>query len=89
LEIDVEGARTALAAHPDAVSLFVRPSSLEELERRLRARGTETEEAIERRLAVARHEMDQAQRYDFQVINDTVDEAVEQISGILEESGLK
>jgi guanylate kinase len=89
LEIDVDGARTVLATYPDAVSLFVRPSSLEELERRLRARGTETEDAILRRLDVARHEMGESHRYSHQVINDTVDEAAEQISDILEESGLK
>jgi guanylate kinase len=89
LEIDVEGARSVLEAYPDAVSLFVRPSSLEELERRLRARATETEEAIRRRLDVARHEMGQAHRYSHQVINDTVEEAVQRISEILQESGLK
>jgi guanylate kinase len=89
LEIDVEGARTVLTAYPDAVSMFVRPSSLLELERRLRARGTESEEAILRRLDVARHELGEADRYSHQVINDTVNEAVQQISEILEESGLK
>ena len=89
LEIDVDGARTALATYPNAVSLFVRPSSFEELERRLRARGTESEDAVQRRLDVARREMEQAHRYTYHVMNDTVDEAVDQISEILEESGLK
>jgi guanylate kinase len=89
LEIDVGGAQTVLATYPDAVSMFVRPSSLGELERRLRARGTETEDAILRRLDVARHEMGESHRYSHQVINDTVDEAVRQILDILEESGLK
>lgn len=89
LEIDVEGARRVLQAAPDAVSLFVRPSSLEELERRLRARGTESEEAIQRRLAVARRELAEASQYKHQVINDAVDEAVTRIIQILEESGLK
>jgi guanylate kinase len=89
LEIDVEGARRVLATHPGAISIFVRPSSLEELERRLRARGTETEEAIGRRLEVARRELGAAQLYSYQVINDTVEEAVTEILQILEESGLK
>lgn len=89
LEIDVDGARTVLEAYPDAVTLFLRPSSLAELERRLRSRATERDEAIRRRLDVARHEMAQAYRYSHQVINDTVDEAVRQISDILQESGLK
>ena len=57
LEIDVEGTRAIVQQYPDAVTIFVRPESLEELERRLRSRGTETEAAIERRLAVARSEI--------------------------------
>jgi guanylate kinase len=88
LEIDVEGARHVLTAYPEAISIFVRPSSLEELERRLRARGTEAEEAVQRRLGVARRELAEADRYQHQVINDTVDQAVARISQILEESGL-
>lgn len=89
LEVDVEGARRILDSHPEAISIFVRPSSLEELERRLRARGTETEEAIQRRLGVAQRELAEAHRYQHQVINDTVEQAVTHISRILEESGLK
>jgi guanylate kinase len=88
LEIDVEGAHQVLATDPEAVSIFVRPSSMAELERRLRARGTETEEALQHRLDVARRELGEADRYRHQVINDTVDEAVADISRILEESGL-
>jgi guanylate kinase len=67
----------------DAISIFVRPSSPEELERRLRGRGTETEDAIRRRLAQADAELAQAGRYNYQVINDNLDQAVLHICEIL------
>jgi guanylate kinase len=56
---------------------------MDELERRLRDRGTETEEAIRRRLAQARHELTLAERYRWQVINDDIDQAVNEICTIL------
>lgn len=87
LEVDVQGAMAVLARYPDAVTIFVRPGSPEELERRLRLRGTETEEALQRRLAVARHELGFADRYRFQVLNDDVDRAVQEICDILESHG--
>ena len=62
---------------PDAITIFVRPGSLDELERRLRGRGTESEEAIRRRLQTAKKELELADRYRYQVINDDVDRAVE------------
>ena len=65
---------------PDAITIFLRPSSREELERRLRGRGTETEEAIRRRLARADRELALADRYQYQVINDDMDQAVHEIS---------
>jgi guanylate kinase len=85
LEIDVDGARTVLEQYPEAVTIFVRPRSLADLERRLRLRGTETEESIARRLEVARHEMEQADSYRYVVINDTdqIDRTAEEISQIL------
>jgi guanylate kinase len=83
LEIDVEGAERVLESHPDALTIFVRPSSPEELERRLRERRTESEEAVRRRLHVAHHELALADRYDYQVINDKIDEAIDEISRIL------
>ena len=73
--------------YPEAISIFLRPSSLEELERRLRRRGTESEEAIERRLEQARVELAVAEQYRHQVINDDVDQAVQEICGILTQSG--
>ena len=83
LEIDVEGAAAVLDQDPEAITIFVHPGSMEELERRLRGRGTETEESIRRRLAVARREMACKDRYRFEVINDSVDRAVQEIRDIL------
>ncbi len=83
LEIDVEGALTVLEQHPEAITIFVHPGSMDELERRLRGRGTETAESIQRRLAVARRELDCRDRYRFQVINDSKDRAVQEICQIL------
>jgi guanylate kinase len=88
LEIDVAGARSILRHYPDAVTIFVRPDSLEELERRLRSRGTETEAAIERRLATAKEELALADMYQYQVTNQTVDRAVDEILKILGHSEL-
>ena len=88
LEIDVDGAVEVLAKFPAAITIFIRPSSLDELERRLRLRGTEAEDAIKRRLSVARRELQSAGRYTYQVVNDTVAEAVEEICGILHDRGL-
>jgi guanylate kinase len=83
LEIDVEGARAVLSRYPGAITIFVRPSSWEELQRRLRDRGTESEEAIGRRLQRAKYELSQADQYHHVVINDCLDRAVDDICTIL------
>lgn len=83
LEIDVQGALAVMQAYPDAVSIFLRPSSRAEIERRLRGRGTETEDAIQRRLARADSELALADHYQHQVINDNMDQAVQDICRIL------
>lgn len=88
LEIDVEGAQDVLSQFPEAVTVFIRPGDLVELERRLRSRGTEKEDAIQRRLSVARRELVLAERYQYQVVNDTVPAAVDEICHILESRGL-
>ncbi len=85
LEIDVQGTHSVLRRFPDAVTIFLRPSSLEELRRRLCQRGTESEAAIQRRLAQAHEELAQAHMYRYQVLNDDVDLAVEHIKQILNE----
>jgi guanylate kinase len=86
LEIDVEGTRSVLRQYPDALTIFVRPESIDELERRLRARGTESEAALERRLEVARGELAAANIYRYQVTNQNVDHAVDEILNILNHS---
>ena len=85
LEIDVQGADAVVRQFPDAVTFFVRPGSSAELERRLRARGTESAEAIVRRLETARRELTQADRYQNQIINDDIERAVTQMCGILDQ----
>jgi guanylate kinase len=89
LEIDVDGARKAREQFPEAVTIFITVDSDEELERRLRARRTDTEEAILRRLEVARREMAQAETYSYQVVNDQLDTAIGEIADILTQEGLK
>jgi guanylate kinase len=83
LEIDVQGAVEVMQQFPQAVSIFLHPSSMEELERRLRGRNTETEEAIARRLAQARYELSLSSRYCHQVVNDDVERASDEICSIL------
>lgn len=87
LEIDVQGARSVLEQIPDAVTIFLHPGSLEELERRLTLRGTESAQALARRLGVARAEMKCVRDYQHEVINDTVDRAVQEICNILQRCG--
>lgn len=83
LEIDVQGWRQIKETCRDAVSIFIQASGLEEYERRLRERGTESEGAIRRRLDGARAELRHASHYDFQVINDDFDQALAQLVGIV------
>lgn len=87
LEIDVQGTFAVLQHYPDAVTIFIRPSSIEELERRLKARGTETADAIARRLETARRELMQAGAYRYHVVNDDVETAVGELCRILTQSG--
>lgn len=83
LGIDVHGAFAVVNHYPDAITIFLRPNSMEELERRLRGRGTEDEESIQRRLQQARNELALADWYRHQVINDDLDRAVGEICQIL------
>lgn len=83
LEIDVQGAATILDRFPDAITVFVHPGSMEELERRLRNRGTETENAIARRLQVAAEEMSMMHRYRHQIINAEIDQTVQSLCMML------
>ena len=86
LEIDVQGAGWVRRRRPDALLIFLAPPSLEELERRLRSRGTEGEEALARRLATARDELAERHRFDHVDVNDDLDRAVAEVEAILEAS---
>lgn len=85
LEIDVLGAAKVMLNCPSATSIFIHPGSVEELERRLRNRGTETEEALTRRLDVARQELAAARQYKHIVTNTDVDQTINEICQILQE----
>jgi guanylate kinase len=87
LEIDVAGALTVLQQIPDAITIFIHPGSMAELEQRLRDRGTETPESLARRLEVAQQELACVDKYQYQVINDSVLRAVNEICEILKRSG--
>ncbi len=87
LEIDVDGAMSVLEQYPQAVTIFIRPRSLEQLETQLRGRRTETEDALQRRLEVARHELNFADKYTYNVINENIQQAVRATCEILESLG--
>lgn len=89
LEIDVQGALAVMEQFPDAITFFIEPKSLEELECRLRGRGTENDAAVRRRLARARDEMAIAERYRFRIVNEQVDQAVKEIVDILNQEAEK
>lgn len=83
LDIEVQGARQVRAKRPDCVSIYIAPPSWAELERRLMGRGTEDLEKVHSRLQRGREEFTAAGEFDYFVINDTVDKAVEKIRAIL------
>ena len=79
LEIDVQGADQVRERMPEAYFIFIEPPSFEELERRLRSRGTETEEIIQKRLDAARVELSRKMEYDIRLVNDDLETAVKQL----------
>jgi guanylate kinase len=83
LDIDTKGQEQVMRLCPDAVSIFVRTSSMAEYERRLRARGTETEEQIQRRLRAAEAEHARVSAYNYEVINDDLPAALAQLRAIV------
>jgi guanylate kinase len=86
LEIDVVGASQIRDRVPGAVLIFVAPPSMEELERRLRGRGTETEERIRLRLEKAAWEMEQQGWFDHTVVNDALEPAAARVAAIIDVS---
>ncbi|MCK6575750.1 guanylate kinase [Myxococcota bacterium] len=88
-DVEVVGAAALKRAYPDAVSVFVLPPTMAELERRLRGRGTESEEVVARRLAAARRELGSAETFDHLVVNDDVERAADDLRAILRAAGLR
>jgi guanylate kinase len=83
LKIDVQGALEVMPLRPDAVTIFIAPPSFEELERRIRSRALDPEEAIQKRLKKAQWELDQAYKYRYTVVNDDLDTAVAELRHIV------
>ncbi|MAT15093.1 MAG: guanylate kinase [Planctomyces sp.] len=83
LEIDVEGAMKVVERYPHSLTIFLKTPSEDVYEQRLRNRGTEDEETIQRRLAIARRELSFADDYRYQVVNDDLERALDEISKIL------
>jgi guanylate kinase len=79
LKIDVQGALAVMERRPDAVSVFILPPSEEELERRIRSRGHDSEETVRLRLQNARDEMALADRYHHRIVNDDVERCVDRL----------
>ena len=84
LEIDVVGALNAKKAFPQSVLVMIAPPSVDELERRLKGRSTETDEEIEKRLSRLEYELSQKDKYDFVVINDNLEKAIADVENILD-----
>ena len=84
LDIDVQGALNVIASEKEKVSIFILPPSMKELRERLTGRGTETEEAVERRLHNAVWEISQKDRYEYKVINDDLEACVRTLQAIIE-----
>ncbi|MCX7823533.1 MAG: guanylate kinase [Syntrophobacterales bacterium] len=83
LDIDVQGARTIKCRYPFAVTIFILPPSWEELERRLRLRGTDPEDGIKKRLINAKREIAEALWYDYLIVNEEISQAVSEITTII------
>ena len=83
LELETKGARAVRDAEPSAVTIFIAPPSFAELERRLRERATESSGEIDERLELAREQMQEADDFDYVVMNDDVERAVRELDGIV------
>lgn len=85
LEIEPQGALKIKSIFPEAVLMFILPPSIKELKKRLKDRGRETDEQIEERLAAARWEFEQSQKYNYIFVNDDLDECVKKIEETMRE----
>ena len=89
LEIEVQGALQIKERCPEAAMIFVMPPSMEELRSRLVGRGTEDMETVEKRLSQAREEMKAAPQYDYIIVNNTIEQAAEDLHAVLRSQRLK
>lgn len=83
LEIDVQGALQVKKSYPEGVFIFILPPSIEELKNRIKARGSETEETMARRLGTALQEISLIDQYDYRVINGDLDVAINRVRAII------
>lgn len=79
LEIELAGARAIANIFPTAIRIFIMPPSIEELEQRIRTRGTNTEQSIKKRLEIARKEIAARDEFDFKIVNDDLERAIAQL----------
>lgn len=84
LEIDVQGAKKVKKIIPDVTTIFLLPPSIQELERRLTERQSEKPDIIQKRLLIAKSEIAEAGNYDYQIVNDTLENTVKSIEEIME-----
>jgi guanylate kinase len=89
LEIEPQGAMKIREKRPDAVFIFIVPPSIGELRRRLKKRGTETDEVIEERISKAAWEISQAEKYDYVIVNDALEDAVSDFFAVIRGEQLK
>jgi guanylate kinase len=83
LKIDTQGAVDVMERRPDALTIFILPPSVEELERRIRSRATDSEEKIQIRMQNARDELAVADRYQYKIVNEDLESALAEIQKIL------
>lgn len=88
LEIEAQGAKKVMEKYPECVSIFITPPDLDELEKRLRGRKTETEDAIQKRLEAVKRELEESKNYKYLIVNDKVDEAFNQLQQIYEKESV-
>jgi len=88
LEIDWQGAQQVRAVFPQAIGVFILPPSMEELTRRLTGRGTDSAEVVERRLAAAQAEMRHVGEFDYVIINDGLEQALDDLRAVVRASRL-
>ena len=84
LKIEVQGAKQVMSLEPDVITIFIMPPDMTELERRLRKRGTDSEEKLAERIDKARLELEESSGYDHIVVNDDINRATNEVLSIIE-----